>query len=228
MSFKFYTFMLLFKGFFELFFIIFFLLSKEVLFYGEERLIACCYLFLLFVGFFVGYEGVNNDLNSRAKAIKDELDLYYYSIINSLVNTKKFLSLSCNVFYTFLNLYKAIMNEFSFYFLFFYNNSQLKKFLISYNANMVLQLTNEFYLNVRSVIIKKHNPSVLLNKFLKDYFPSVESKNLQHSYVDALLTKHINLKSSSLAGVKSADVLPYYLGSNGLNSKISEFNYFNK
>lgn len=217
--------MIIFKGFFELFFIIFFLLSKEVLFYGEERLIACCYLFLLFLGFFVGYEGINNDLNSRAKAIKDELDLYYYSIINSLLNTKKFLSLSCNVFYTFLNLYKAIMNEFSFYFLFYYNNSQFKKFLIKYNSKMVLQLTSEFYFNVRSVILKKQKPALLINKFLKDYFPTVESFDLSHSYVNSLLLKHINLKSPSVSGSVPGT---YFLGSTGLNINGKEFNYFNK
>ncbi len=137
--------MLLYKGIFELSIFSFFLLSKEILFYGEERLITVCYLFLLFVGFFNTYQGVINDFNERASSIKEELDNYYFNIINTIANTKKFIAQSVEIFNNLLLLYKSLISEFNFYFLYFSNKSNFKKFMLNYKASCILTNANSFF-----------------------------------------------------------------------------------
>jgi hypothetical protein len=194
--------MLLYRGYFELFIFLFFLLSKEILFYGEERLITVCYLFLFFVGFFNLYEGINNDFNSRAKSIKDELDIYFYSIISTLNNTKRFIKVSLEIFFNLLILYKSIINEFSFYFLYYYNFSDFKRFVISYRATKLLNLTNLFFTNVKKTLMKKHNTAFLYNEFAKSYY-GVMSINNYNNQVLGLINKVINEKEGNNIGISN-------------------------
>lgn len=216
--------MLLYRGFFELFIFLFFLLSKEVLFYGEERLITVCYLFLFFLGFFNLYQGVVNDFNARANSIKDELDLYFKNIIETLVNTKAFIKSSFDIFFNFLVLYKAIMNEFSFYFLHHYNFSNFKHFLINYRSLKVLESTESFYKNVRNSLVKAHNPKFLYSEFVKEQY-NMDVVSVNYNEMEALLNKHISSKLEK-PSLKSQD--SYIFDVSALDLSSVSHSYFNK
>ncbi len=185
--------MLLYKGIFELSIFSFFLLSKEVLFYGEERLITVCYLFLFFVGFFNLYQGVINDFNERSNSIKEELDSYYFNIIQTIVNTKKFIKQSVEIFNNLLVLYKSLISEFNFYFLFFSNNSNFKKFILNYKANNVLSNANNFFWNVKHSLIKHHTTTFFLNEIASEQY-GVSNKVNKANELIALINKQIELK----------------------------------
>lgn len=199
--------MLLYRGFFELFIFSFFLLSKEILFYGEERLIVVCYLFLLFLGFFNLSEGVAADFNSRAQAIKDELDQYFYTLINTLIQTKEFITLSYHMFLNILKLHNSMLDEFYFYFLFYYNNSEFKRFMINYNVKDILSNTNEFFWGVRNALIKKHTTKFLLNEYKYSADKKLVNVNKYNLYL-SLVNKQLSLKTSAKSSAKSA---PYFL-----------------
>lgn len=199
--------MLLYRGIVELSIFIGLLLSKELLFYGEERLIAVCYLYLFFLGFFNLYQGVVNDFSARANAIKEELDSYFYNIIETLLNTRKFIKVSFDIFYNFLVLYRALLAESNFYFLYHYNSSNLKRFLINYKALTMLENTNKFFWDIKSFLVKTHSTKFLSSEFARDHY-NIDLKVNNYNKLHALLSKHIAIKQGA-KDIKTS-LMPYY------------------
>lgn len=70
----------------------FFLISKEFLFYGEERLIVLSYLTLFTSLFFVLGSSLSSSFSQRTEALKAEFDLFFDSIITLLQQTKKLIN----------------------------------------------------------------------------------------------------------------------------------------
>lgn len=80
----------MFLNFFSFF--LFFLLSKEFLFYGEERLIVLSYLTLFTSLFFVLGGSLSSSFNHRADVLKAEFDSFFDSILVLLNQTKKLIT----------------------------------------------------------------------------------------------------------------------------------------
>ena len=70
------------------FFCLFFLISKEFLFYGEERLIVLSYLTLFTLLFFVLGSSLSESFQTRADVVKAEFKTFFESIIFLLLQTK--------------------------------------------------------------------------------------------------------------------------------------------
>ena len=104
----------MFLNFFTLF--MFFLISKEFIFYGEERLIVISYLSLFMILFFVLGTSLSSSFKHKSDLLKAEFDSFY-NIILMMLNKTKTLVLSFSFFnLKITKLFIAIFNEFIYYF----------------------------------------------------------------------------------------------------------------
>lgn len=140
-------------------FFLFFLISKEFLFYGEERLIVLSYLTLFVMLFFTLSDSMVDSFNSRATALKAEFDGFFESILLNL-NKAKTLLLNFSFFnLKILRLFNAIFLEFVFYFsnrsTFFFTKFNFLKYnfnnVLSTSSSVVIQLNSVFYNKVLPV-----------------------------------------------------------------------------
>lgn len=144
---------------------IFFLLSKEVLFYGEERLIVLSYLTLFVSLFFVLGGSMSSGFSERAVVLKSEFDSFFSSILVILHQTRVLIKNFAFFNYKIIKLFLSIYAELVFYFSVVANFSSLKFnfFKLKFNnflnvsvnfVNSVMHLSNNiFFVNYLSKVI---------------------------------------------------------------------------
>lgn len=145
-------------------FFLFFLISKEFLFYGEERLIVLSYLTLFVMLFFALSGSMVESFNFRANALKVEFDVFFENI---LLNLKKAKALILN--FSFFNLkvlrlFNAIFLEFVFYF------SHYSTFFFTKSNFLKYKFTN--FLSTSFVFVTQVN-SIFYSKILPTFFNSL-------------------------------------------------------
>lgn len=146
-------------------FFLFFLISKEFLFYGEERLIVLSYLTLFVMLFFSLADSMVDSFNSRASALKQEFDTFFDIILSSL-NNAKLLILNFSFFnLKILRLFNAIFFEFIFYFS-NYSTFFFTKFnFLKYKFNNLLSTASFSFISLSSTFYNKVLPA-FFNKLL--------------------------------------------------------------
>jgi hypothetical protein len=136
----------------------FFLISKEFLFYGEERLIVLSYLTLFVMLFFTLSDSMVDSFNSRAAALKVEFDGFFESILSSL-NKAKSLILNFSFFnLKVLRLFNSIFFEFIFYFSNSFVFSFTKFNFLKYKFNNFLATSSAFVIQLNSIFYNKVLP----------------------------------------------------------------------
>jgi hypothetical protein len=131
------------------FFCIFFLVTKEFVFFGEERLIVFSYL-ALFLGLFYLFAGsMVVDFQARVNILKKEYDSFFSSILNFLFITKK--ALHNFIYFNLLvkNILIALFVELNTYFSASFNFNLLHKnvrnIINSYTLNRSVELSTFFF-----------------------------------------------------------------------------------
>lgn len=139
-------------------FFMFFLISKEFLFYGEERLIVLSYLTLFVMLFFTLSDSMVDSFNSRATALKAEFDDFFGSILLSLYKAKT-LILNFSFFnLKVLRLFNSIFFEFIFYFSNSYVFSFAKLNFLKYKFNNFLTVSSSFIAQFNFIFYNKVLP----------------------------------------------------------------------
>ena len=137
---------------------LFFLISKEVLFYGEERLIVLSYLTLFILLFFALGSGLSLSFKERADALKVEFDIYFASIISILRATKK-LILNFGFFnLKLVRLCVSVFKELVYYYAIIANFSSFKLNFFKLKITNLLHSSSTFFLDINTIINKQVFP----------------------------------------------------------------------
>lgn len=163
----------------------FFLISKEFLFYGEERLIVLSYLTLFTSLFFVLGSSLSSSFSQRTEALKAEFDLFFDSIITLLQQTKKLINNFSFFNLKVLRLFSSIWLEFAVYFANYSNYSWLKFNFVKFKFMAVLGSSSLFY-------------TKLLNLFYSNVLPSFFNKVISWKMSNtAVWIRRLVIKSSA-------------------------------
>jgi len=120
------------------------LISKEILFAGEERLIVISYVFLFVTMYFFMFATISSDFEYRTNIIKEELDSLFVSIINTIVLTKKFILNSNFIYFRLIKLYKALLLEYYYNIYYHFNLSQFKLLFLNFKISQMLVSSLKF------------------------------------------------------------------------------------
>lgn len=133
---------------------LFFLISKEFLFYGEERLIVLSYLTLFILLFFALGSSMSISFKERADALKSEFDSYFASIITILNSTKK---LILNLGFFNLKLVRlciSVFKELVYYYVVISNFSVFKLNFFKLKITNLLHSSSTFFVDINNLINK--------------------------------------------------------------------------
>lgn len=133
---------------------LFFLISKEFLFYGEERLIVLSYLTLFILLFFALGSSMSISFKERADALKFEFDSYFASIITILNSTRK---LILNLGFFNLKLVRlciSVFKELVYYYVVISNFSVFKLNFFKLKITNLLHSASIFFVDINNLINK--------------------------------------------------------------------------
>jgi hypothetical protein len=131
------------------------LIGKEILFAGEERLIVISYVFLFVMMYFFMSAAISSDFEYRSNIIKEELELIFVSIINTIASTKKLILNSNFIYFRLIKLYKALLLEYYYNIYYHFNFSQFKMLFLNFKISQMLVSSLNFVSKLNSAF-RKH------------------------------------------------------------------------
>lgn len=157
--------MFLLSRYIDLVFVSLLLISKEVLFAGEERLIVISYMFLFVILYYFLSSAFTSDFEYRSSLIKEEIESILSLIIAVITSTRNLLLKSNYIYFRLIKLYRSLLLEYHYNIYYHFNYSNFKKLFLYY------KITNMLHSSLSFVV-------TLNNTFLRNYIISLYKYNV--------------------------------------------------
>lgn len=208
----------------EVMWLIFFLIAKEILIAGEERVILVSYLVLFFMIFFFFNSFITTDFQYRASVIQDEIVNLFLSIIGLLTNTKNFLKTQFLLHFKAVKLYYSIFLEYYFSSYFYFNLSYFKHFYLSFMISYELSRIYDFFINLKTLLLLRFKTYFRQIYLLSTHTPSLVTFSFNFAKRGVFSLNSFSFAPESHS--KKKELLPSFLVSEGAVGSVDTLPFF--
>lgn len=140
----------------DLVFISLLLISKEVLFAGEERLIVISYMFLFVVLYYFLSSALTSDFEYRTNVIKEEIESILSLIISVITRTRNLLLKTNYIYFRLIKMYRSLLLEYHYNVYYHFNYSNFKKLFLYYKLTNMLESSLSFITQLNNAFIRSY------------------------------------------------------------------------